>query len=88
VVLAEVAVDVAGEHQVDHGAAWAELADLQSAVVDELLGGLRRHREHRIVDVGLANNYGHGENRAGDGVLRLGHAVTVIRSHRNVEGEK
>ena len=68
-VLPQVAVDVAGQHQVDHGAAGAVLADLQTAVVDEPLRGRGVNRKHRGVYVRFSNPHRHGEHRSGDDVL-------------------
>ena len=54
VVLAKVAVDEVRQYQ-DHDRARQELAYLQPAVVDHLLGRVGLHREHRHVLLGLAD---------------------------------
>ena len=69
VVLPQIAVDVARQHQVDDGAPRAVLADLQAAVVDKSLSRSGIHREHRGVNVRLTNLHRHGEHCSGDGVL-------------------
>lgn len=68
-VLPQVAVDVAGQHQVDHGPARAVLADFQTAVVDKALGRLRIHRKHRGVHVRFTYPHRHGEDRPRNDVL-------------------
>ena len=70
VVLAQIAVEVVHQHQDHHGAPWQVPADLQAAVIDQSLGGVGVHREHRHVLTGLADLDRHREHGAGNGVLR------------------
>ena len=79
VVLAEVAIDVVHQHQ-DHDRASGQVpADLQSAVVDQVLRGVGIDREHRHVLSGLADLHRHRDYGARDGVLRGCHPVNLER---------
>jgi len=69
VVLAQIAVDVAGQHQVDHRLSGPVLENLQAAVVDHRLRGIRRNREHRGMHIRLTDADRHGKHSASDGVL-------------------
>ncbi|MCW2651898.1 MAG: long-chain acyl-CoA synthetase [Mycobacterium sp.] len=69
VITAEVAVDVSHQHQDHDRAAGQVLAHFQPAVVDELLRGRGRDREHRRVLIGRPDFDRHGKHSAGDGVL-------------------
>jgi len=56
-----------------------EPADLQAAVVDQVLRGVGVDREHGHVLIGLADLCRHGQHRACDGVLRSGHPANLER---------
>ena len=79
VVLAEVAVHIAHQHQDNDRTSRQIAADLQAAVVNHPLGGVGVHREHRHVLIRLADLHRHGEHGSGNGVLRGSHPVNLER---------